>query len=136
MAFLLHSFDREMCLSTSAQISEAHTILASGVCRARTFAFEPDPDTFTALSRNVALNGIQLLVKSHECALGAKQGRVELTVGLDTMNRVTADTTVRTRAISLDTLDRALNGARPNLIKLDVEGFKSEVCGWCGANSQ
>ena len=88
MTFLLHFLRAEdVFVDVGANIG-SYTILASGVRRARTFAFEPDPITFAALSRNIALNALEPFVIAHECALGPSEGQIEFTVGLDTMNRV------------------------------------------------
>jgi FkbM family methyltransferase len=127
MAFLLHFLQPEdLFVDIGANIG-SYTILASGVRRARTVAFEPDPVTFAALLRNVALNSLGTLVESRKCALGPQIGKIEFTVGLDTMNRVATDTIALTQTVSMDTLDRALQGKAPSLMKLDVEGFESEI---------
>lgn len=127
MAFLLHFMRPEDAFADIGANIGSYTVLASGVRRARTIAFEPDPVTFAALERNIALNGLKSLVQSRETALGAEQGKVAFTIDLDTMNRVAHDGAGSTRTVSLDTLDHALSDERPSLIKLDVEGFESEV---------
>jgi FkbM family methyltransferase len=129
MAFVLHFLrPRDFFADVGANIG-SYTVLASGVCKARTMAFEPDPLTFAALSRNIALNRIDDLVQRRECALGSRQGSVGFTVGLDTVNHVANVTDGTIRTVALDTLDHACGNERPNLIKLDVEGFESEVLG-------
>jgi FkbM family methyltransferase len=127
MAFVLHFLRPEDAFADVGANIGSYTILASGVCRARSVAFGPDPITFAALSRNITLNRLNALVSSRECALGARQGKIEFTVGLDTVNRVATNTVGPTRIVPMDTLDIALNGECPSLIKLDVEGFESKV---------
>src|SRR5579863_4327451 len=62
MAFLLHFLrPDDLFVDIGANIG-SYTILASGVRRARTIAFEPDPVTFAALSRNIALNALEPFV--------------------------------------------------------------------------
>lgn len=129
MAFVLHFLrPGDLFADIGANIG-SYTVLASGVRKARTVAFEPDPLTFEALSRNIALNRLDNLVRPCECALGSRQGSVGFTVGLDTVNHVVGETDGATRTVALDTLDQACGNERPNLIKLDVEGFESEVLG-------
>jgi FkbM family methyltransferase len=129
MAFVLHFLrPGDLFADIGANIG-SYTILASGVRKARTLAFEPDPIAFAALSRNIALNELDDLVRCRECALGSRQGSVGFTVGLDTVNHVASETDATTRTVALDTLDHACGDERPNLIKLDVEGFESEVLG-------
>jgi predicted RNA methylase len=36
----------------------SYAVLASGVCRATTWAFEPDPNTVRSLKRNLAINNL------------------------------------------------------------------------------
>jgi Methyltransferase FkbM domain len=43
------------------------------------------------------------------------------------VNRVATATAGPTRIVTMDTLDHALAGERPSLLKLDVEGFEGEV---------
>ena len=70
MMFLLHFLrERDLFLDIGANVG-AYTVLASGVCRAVTFAFEPDPDTVRALRRNIAVNSLEKLVTLHALALG------------------------------------------------------------------
>ena len=127
MAFLLHFLRGEdVFVDIGANIG-SYTLLASGVQHARTIAFEPDPVTFAALSRNIALNALEPLVRTRECALGASAGHIEFTVGLDTLNHVANSGGGPTRIVSLDTLDHALGGESPSMIKLDVEGFEAQI---------
>jgi len=99
-------------------------VLASGVCGARSMAFEPDPHAADALQRNVTINGLNDLVTLHRKAVGI-DGEVRFTIGLDTVNHVVGIDETDTRvvpSVSLDSLDR-----RPTLIKLDVEGGEDDV---------
>lgn len=129
MAFLLHFLrPGDLFADVGANIG-SYTILASAVCGARTVAFEPDPDTFAALTRNIALNRVGDLVDSREAALGSQVGSVSFTVGLDTLNRIATEAAGPARTVAMDTLDHALNDLAPNLIKLDVEGFERDVLG-------
>lgn len=127
MAFLLHFLRPEDAFADVGANIGSYTILASGVSGALTIAFEPDPTTFAALSANVALNGLGERVSSNACALGREEREVNFTIGQDTVNRVTTDPAVLSRAVTMRTLDQALAGVRPSLIKLDVEGFEGEV---------
>lgn len=127
MAFLLHFLRADDVFADVGANIGSYTILASGVCQARSVAFEPDPGTFRALVRNIALNELGGLVTCRECALGSEQGTTDFTIGLDTENRVPRELGLATRTVTLDTLDHAVPERPPALIKLDVEGFESEV---------
>jgi FkbM family methyltransferase len=127
MAFLLHFLRSDDVFADVGANIGSYTILASGVRKARTLAFEPDPVAFSALLRNIALNQLGDLVRCREYALGSRQGSVGFTVGLDTVNHVATATDSTIRTVAMDTLDHALGDERLSLIKLDVEGFEREV---------
>jgi FkbM family methyltransferase len=105
----------------------SYTVLASGVCRAKTEAFEPDPGTIRHLRRNIAINSLDPLVKVHEFALGAEQGDVAFTVGLDTVNRIAPANDKNVRMVRMERLDDVLAGSQPIMIKVDVEGAEEGV---------
>jgi ribosomal protein L11 methylase PrmA len=54
----------------------SYTILASGVCRATTWAFEPDPNAVRSLKRNLAINDLDELVTVYQLALGNADGEI------------------------------------------------------------
>jgi FkbM family methyltransferase len=129
MMFVLHFLRKgDLFLDVGANIG-SYTILASGVCRAAVWAFEPDPNTVRSLKRNVELNDLNSLVTVYELALGSTAGEVPFTVGQDTENRVVTnagDTNIRmVNQQPLDALNRA--DAQPIMIKMDVEGYEEEV---------
>lgn len=127
MAFVIHALrPGDLFLDIGANIG-SYTVLASGVCGARSIAFEPDPGTAHNLHRNVTLNDIGRLVTVHETALGATSGQVSFTVGRDTVNRVADPDESETRLVSLSRLDDIPGVLEPTVIKLDVEGYEDQV---------
>src|SRR4029077_8862438 len=105
MAFTLHFLrPNDLFLDVGANIG-SYTLLASGVCKARAISFEPDPETMAPLRRNVDLNGFHGRVVLEQAAVGAEEGEVELTTGLDTCNHVTKRNEGRTRKVLMRTLD-------------------------------
>ena len=116
----------DLFLDIGANIG-SYTVIGSGVCRAATWAFEPDPDAMRALKRNVALNGLEGLVTAYELALGATHGEIPFTIGLDTVNRVAATGERNVRKIRQEPLDALIGAAQPVMIKMDVEGYEEEV---------
>jgi FkbM family methyltransferase len=103
------------------------TVLASGVRRATTWAFEPDPQTIRALRRNVEVNGIQDHVTIHELALGDTDGEVSFTTGQDATNHVATKGETNVRTVPTRRLDTLIGVNRPLMIKMDVEGFEEPV---------
>lgn len=124
MAFALHLLrPDDLFLDIGANVG-SYSVLASGVCGARSIAFEPDPHAADALERNITINGLCDLVTIHRKAVGI-DGDVRFTIGLDTVNHVVGTDKTDTRvvpSVSLDSLD-----CRPTLIKLDVEGGEDDV---------
>ena len=104
-----------------------YTVLASGVCRARTLAIEADPDTARDLARNVEINGLQELVTIEVLALGPSDGEVMFTTGLGAMNQVVTERREGVRIVPQRTLDHVVGDAQPALLKLDVEKYEDQV---------
>ena len=126
MAFTLHFLrPGDLFVDVGANVG-SYTLLASGVCEAKTISFEPDPDTMRFLRRNIELNGLYGQVVLEQAALGAEEGDVEFTVGLDTANHVARGREPkRTRRVSMRTLDKL--ESPPTMIKVDVEGYEADV---------
>ena len=130
MMFVLHFLrGGDLFLDIGANVG-SYTILASGVCRATTWAFEPDPNTVRSLKRNVAINDLDELVTVYELALGSTEGEVPFTIGQDTGNRVaTSIGEKKVRMVNQQRLDALTGGDSQSImmIKMDVEGYEKEV---------
>lgn len=127
MMFLLHFLrPGDLFLDVGANVG-SYTVLASRVCGATTWAFEPDPLTVEHLTRNIELNEVQAHVVVHEVALGADEADVVFTVGLDTVNHVATDGQGGGRVVRQARLDSFMGDAEPIMVKLDVEGYEHEV---------
>ncbi|HMC20638.1 MAG TPA: FkbM family methyltransferase [Thermoanaerobaculia bacterium] len=127
MMFLLHFLAAGDLFADIGANSGAYTILASGVKRARTCAFEPVPSTYERLVRNIALNRIEGLATPLRCAVGDKAGQVHFSSQFDTMNRVTEAQSRSAIVVDVTTLDDAFIDDLPALIKIDVEGYEEAV---------
>ncbi len=126
MMMLLHFLrEGDLFLDIGANVG-SYTVLGSGVCRAHTWAFEPDPITAENLRRNVAINALESLVTIHECALGPEFGNIGFTTGLDTMNKV-AEAGREFRIVRQEPLDTIIGDAAPIMMKIDVEGYEDAV---------
>lgn len=133
MAFALHFLRAEDVFADVGANVGSYTMLASGVAGARSIAFEPDPYTAERLQRNVELNGLSGRVDIRVTAVGDNIGWIAFSIGLDTANRVVARGDPGARSVPVTTLDAALNGQSPALLKLDVEGYEAEILRGAGA---
>lgn len=124
----------DLFLDIGANIG-SFSVLASGVCKARSWAFEPDPQTMRYLKRNIEVNGLEDLVEVHETALGERDGEVAFTVGRDSTNRV-AEAGETSRRVSVARLDTIVGSAKPIMIKMDVEGYEEQVVRGASATLQ
>lgn len=130
MAFLLHYLrESDEFVDVGANVG-TYSILAAGVCGARTRAIEPLPPTFARLRANVRLNNLEERVEVLNVGLAAKPGILRFTESLDTVNHVLAaeETSVATGAdVTVTTLDSVVADRPPRLVKIDVEGYETEV---------
>jgi len=127
MAFVVHFLrEGDLFLDIGANVG-SFTVLASGVARARSFAFEPISGTARDLKRNIAVNSLEGLASVHEVALGERDGEVAMTVGLGPMNAVTTGASAGTRTVRQTTLDAVPGAAEARMMKLDVEGNEENV---------
>lgn len=128
MSFVVHFLRRgDLFIDVGANVG-AYTLLASGVSGARTVSFEPSPSTFMYLVENVRLNNLAGKVTCINAALGRAEGKIRMTDGLGTENYVCrGPEETGGLEVHVTTMDEALKGLDPFLIKVDVEGFESEV---------
>jgi FkbM family methyltransferase len=127
MTFLLHLLRKEDFFVDIGANVGTYTVLASGHIGSKTFSFEPVPQTFSHLVKNISVNQVQSKVTPFNAALGSEKGSIKFTTGFDTMNHV-ATTERDTISVPVETLDDVLNNQGvPILLKIDVEGFETEV---------
>lgn len=129
MAFLLHFLqENDLFADVGANVG-VYTLLASGYRGATTMAFEPVPSTFEWLQHNIALNRMEEKVFAYNMGVGSSAGVLHFSTAHDTVNHVVmeenADITIK---VSVNTLAYffKLHGV-PLLMKVDVEGFETEV---------
>jgi len=129
MMFLLHFLRVEdLFVDVGANVG-SYTILASSAVGAKGVAFEPVPSTYMRLVENMRLNHLDEKVKCINKGVGAQQGSIAFTTVSDTTNHALAPGEKTDDAVSVEmtTLDSALHGESPTLVKIDVEGYETLV---------
>ena len=127
MCLLLHYLRQDdLFIDIGANVG-TYTILAARCGGANVVAFEPHPRTALSLQVNVARNDIDELVDVRTTALSDRRGTGFFTGCLDTMNHLVVESENDSLNVCLDTLDQAINGASPTMIKVDVEGHEERV---------
>lgn len=129
MSYLLHVLrDGDLFVDVGANVG-SYTILACAAVGARGYAFEPIPDTFRRLVDNMRINHLDNKVECINKGVGASQGSIAFTGDNDTMNHALSPEERDDNAIIVEvtTLDVALGGQSPTVMKIDVEGYETPV---------
>lgn len=126
MAFLLHLLRPEDVFVDVGANMGTYTILASGVCGAYSYSFEPIQSTFERLQANIKLNNLEARTTAIQCALGSSTGEIKFTYQQDTTNHVATDQETDIVTVPVNRLDDIVPQT-PTLLKIDVEGFETEV---------
>jgi len=129
MGFLLHYLrSGELFCDVGANIG-AYTILASGAAGSRSVSFEPVPLTYQGLLDNMSINRLLGgLVSCHNIGIGPEDGELEFTSSQGSANHVclsSGEGGALKRPVK--SLDNALGGELPHFLKVDVEGFETQV---------
>jgi FkbM family methyltransferase len=94
------------------------------------YSFEPHPDTFRRLGRNIELNGIGNIT-TFNFALGAVGDEREIyafpEVNIGRASLIRDEGSQLVGAVKVRTLDEVLNDVPVSMMKIDVEGFEAEV---------
>jgi FkbM family methyltransferase len=129
MALVLHLLrPGDLFVDVGANVG-SYTILASAT-GADVLCFEPVRAAFESLLDNIHLNRLENRVEARYQAVGRATGELEMIADQDTTNQALragdayAGKTIRVPVVSLDD---ALNGKVPKVIKIDVEGYETEV---------
>lgn len=130
MSFLLHTLrSGERFVDVGANVG-TYTVLAAAVVGAHVVAIEPIPSTFQCLIDNININCVRDLVRPLNVGLGAASGSIHFTASLDAVNHVVSPLERHRGELvecKIETLDSVVDVQRPLLLKVDVEGFESEV---------
>lgn len=129
MAFVCHYLrPDDLFVDVGANVG-SYTVLAAAAVGAACFSIEPLPQAFATLRRNIALNDMGGRVKALNVGLARQPGVLHFTSQLDTVNHVLSDGETHANSVEVPvrTLDDVVGNAAPALLKIDVEGYETEV---------
>lgn len=110
-----------------------YSILASAEIGASTICFEPIPQTYSTLVKNVGLNSITHKVNALNIGLGSENGSLSFTKNNDTVNHVASVSEIENGEIirvdvrKLDDVLFEFELGDVIFMKIDVEGFETAV---------
>ena len=128
MAFMLHLLrSADLFVDVGANIG-SYTILA-GAVGTKCISIEPIKSTFQQLVDNINLNNLSATTKALNIGIGKEKGMLKFTEELDTINHVLLDNEdiQGTTMVQIESLDNLFANEEPVLIKIDVEGFETNV---------
>lgn len=129
MAFVLHYLrGGDQFVDIGANVG-SYVILAASAIGSDVIAFEPSNEACAWIHRNIELNGVTARVEVHQKAVSSRSGSAQFTIGLDTVNHLVHDANPEesSEVVAVTTLDDVIGGRAVSMIKMDVEGFESEV---------
>jgi FkbM family methyltransferase len=129
MAYVLHTLTPDdFFVDVGANVG-SYTILACAARGAKGYCFEPVPTTYRRLLDNVRLNDLTSRVVSLNIGLSDADGDLLFTTGENCTNHVlpAGKPVVGAERVAVQALDRVLENCSPNMIKIDVEGFETQV---------
>lgn len=127
MTFLLHFLRKDdLFVDIGANIG-SYTILSASEVGTKTISIEPLPQTFDTLKTNIGLNKVSDNVRALNVGLGREEGVLKFTKSFDTVNHVATKDEKDTIDVPVEKLDNIVSMDKPTLIKMDVEGYETEV---------
>jgi FkbM family methyltransferase len=127
MAFLLHFLRRDDTFADVGANVGSYSILAAAYVGSKTISIEPVPATFSFLKQNIAINQVEDRTTALNIGISSKAGILKFTKSFDTTNRVALPGETDTIDVQMDKLDTVLEKRTPGLMKIDVEGYETEV---------
>lgn len=128
MSFVLH-FTRpgNTFVDVGANVGVYSLLAASRGAQA--LAIEPVPRTYESLLNNINLNRFQDRIEASNIGVAGGPDALPFSTNEDATNHVLVGTNDRNSAtvVEVKSLDSAVGGRNPTMIKIDVEGFEAEV---------
>jgi FkbM family methyltransferase len=128
--FNLCARDTEIIFDIGAYTGIYSLEAAKGNPECKIYAFEPNPDIFNNLRENVLINSLENQIKLYPLALGDMIGNRNLYLSEEINHTSTASLVLKSNIsyeIEVTTIDSDFSDKEVQLIKVDVEGFESNI---------
>jgi len=104
-----------------------YSLLVSAISGAKVFAYEPMPDTYKKLIRNIKINRLERLICAYNVGIGSTYGKLSLKIMRNNGHSYISNSISNTVKVEIIPLDTVLIDRYPTMIKIDVEGFEYKV---------
>lgn len=128
MNFISHNLNEgDYFVDIGANIG-VYSILAASK-GAKVISIEPVVSTFEILKKNIELNNFQNLIKAINIGISNKKEILNFSSNQDALNHVIMNEDKQKIGIKVNSfsLDEIMKGVMPKFIKIDVEGFETNV---------
>jgi FkbM family methyltransferase len=107
----------------------SYSVLAGSCEGVNVVAFEPVSSTFSWLQKNIQVNKLDKKVYAKNIGLADQEGTIYFSSNLDTLNHVVSKHEKNSSSIEVDvlTLDDVMKEKSPTIIKIDTEGYESQI---------
>jgi FkbM family methyltransferase len=129
MGFVLHVLQPgDLFVDIGANIG-SYTVLSGSCEGVNVVAFEPVSSTFSWLQKNIQVNKLDKKVRAMNIGLADQAGTIYFSSNLDTLNHVVSKHEKNSESIEVDvlTLDEVMKKKSPTVIKIDTEGYESQI---------
>ena len=135
MAFALHLLNEKDTFIDIGSNIGSYSLIASGICKSKTIAFEPESSTYKKLLENININRLENYIFPRKIALTSEafcrsHENVLFSKDRDCCNSIVDKNYSGEREyVEVSTLDKENKNLEPTLIKIDVEGNELNILG-------
>lgn len=129
MMFLAHLMrPDDLFLDVGSNVG-MYSVWVSGVTKAKSIAFEPVPETYATLLKNIRLNALGDRIIAHQMAAGEESGTISMTASQGGLDHVVVGPieTGDTVQVAVNRVDSVCADYSPIAMKVDVEGFEMQA---------